>query len=458
MLRFNHTPMKILVKTFLFSFLFFSLHILYPREINVLDEKYPEDLHNLSLHDAQLPMIQNNLTRYREIARVKEFYDMGWIKEDSIHKSYISGENLDYELHFVPNDSGWSPTFRHTFLYNDMQNLTRKSIQRPTMVGWYDSQQIFFTYQPASNLILNETSQTRNIFDGSWLNGYQNVYIRNTDGNLDTLRSFGGNGTDWVPIYQIIYTWKDASTLEYEVIQSWNERDNQWGTPYRTSYFYTENGPDTSIIQTWNDSSAEWVNFQMEVSFFNNNGLEDSIFYINWDAEKMDWVYRSKTINQYSSGGTLIQVNDYRWGIDGWFNFMQIIYELDPFENVERATRQLWDFTINSFTNLSRTTYYYEAYDESSSLPPVDEVIHEVYPNPFNEKVFIQFQNPQSELAELVIYNLAGQEVFREKKSEYSFIWDGRSFLGQRLSAGMYTYRLRVGDKIGAGKVFLLGL
>ena len=86
-------------------------------------------------------------------------------------------------------------------------------------------------------------------------------------------------------------------------------------------------------------------------------------------------------------------------------------------------------------------------------------IAHKVYPNPFNEKVHISFEHPGNQSASLEIYNLSGQRLVLLTAPSYqqSFVWDGKDAQGKNLPAGVYTYRLRVGEKRGSGKLLLGG-
>ena len=73
------------------------------------------------------------------------------------------------------------------------------------------------------------------------------------------------------------------------------------------------------------------------------------------------------------------------------------------------------------------------------------------YPNPFNSGTAIRFALPTTDDVELIIFNLAGQQVatlvdgVRESGS-YTVRWDGRDDDGRELASGAYLYRLRTGD------------
>lgn len=69
------------------------------------------------------------------------------------------------------------------------------------------------------------------------------------------------------------------------------------------------------------------------------------------------------------------------------------------------------------------------------------------YPNPFNPQTVISFTLPQQSEVSLVIYNIKGQVVNRliQKRLEagrYTVTWEGKDSAGNRVTSGVYFYRL----------------
>ena len=73
-------------------------------------------------------------------------------------------------------------------------------------------------------------------------------------------------------------------------------------------------------------------------------------------------------------------------------------------------------------------------------------------PNPFNSDTVIRFALPTTEKVELVLFNLAGQQVATlvegmRQVGTYAVRWDGRNDNGRELASGVYLYRLQVGQQ-----------
>ena len=83
------------------------------------------------------------------------------------------------------------------------------------------------------------------------------------------------------------------------------------------------------------------------------------------------------------------------------------------------------------------------------------------FPNPFNPQTTIQYALPQAADVELTVYNVLGQPVrtlvaLHQSAGRYAVEWDATDDRGQRLSSGMYFYRLQVGGEFREVKKMLL--
>ena len=82
-------------------------------------------------------------------------------------------------------------------------------------------------------------------------------------------------------------------------------------------------------------------------------------------------------------------------------------------------------------------------------------------PNPFSETTVIGYQLFRPGNVSLKIYNITGQLVrglveSLQNTGIYAIRWDGRNDAGQKLSAGVYLYCLRAGDKALTKKLVLV--
>jgi len=85
----------------------------------------------------------------------------------------------------------------------------------------------------------------------------------------------------------------------------------------------------------------------------------------------------------------------------------------------------------------------------------------ENYPNPFNEGTTIPFDLKEAYPAQLMIFNVSGQEVFEAdltslQKGRNEFKWDGLNTAGQVLASSIYFYRLEAEGQQQTHRMLLL--
>jgi hypothetical protein len=83
------------------------------------------------------------------------------------------------------------------------------------------------------------------------------------------------------------------------------------------------------------------------------------------------------------------------------------------------------------------------------------------YPNPFNPTTTISYALPEAEHVELSIFNLQGKLVahivdVEQPPGFHSATWDSRDRHGNRVSSGVYYYRLEAGKFVDTRKMILL--
>lgn len=83
------------------------------------------------------------------------------------------------------------------------------------------------------------------------------------------------------------------------------------------------------------------------------------------------------------------------------------------------------------------------------------------YPNPFNPKTTISFEITVSGETTVDIYNSKGQKVTRLLNEElqigdHSVIWSGNDSGGNKVSSGIYFYRVVVNDEQKINKMIMI--
>ena len=101
--------------------------------------------------------------------------------------------------------------------------------------------------------------------------------------------------------------------------------------------------------------------------------------------------------------------------------------------------------------------------NDNPPMPPTpsDFILHANYPNPFNPETTIGLDLPNSAVARLKIFNVAGQLkrillAGRMDAGRHQVAWDGRDDGGRRLCSGVYFYRLKAGISNRTRRMMLL--
>ena len=83
------------------------------------------------------------------------------------------------------------------------------------------------------------------------------------------------------------------------------------------------------------------------------------------------------------------------------------------------------------------------------------------YPNPFNPSTVIPYQLPTAASVRLEVFNVLGQRVAtlvdgEQAAGAHTAVWTATNEAGKSVSAGVYIYRLAVGDAMATGRMVLV--
>jgi hypothetical protein len=88
---------------------------------------------------------------------------------------------------------------------------------------------------------------------------------------------------------------------------------------------------------------------------------------------------------------------------------------------------------------------------EMDAVLPDGYALHQNYPNPFNPATFVSFNIPTSQHVTIEIFNVQGRKVKTLTDESYgpgthTIEWDATSDAGEKVSSGMYMYRMTAGE------------
>jgi hypothetical protein len=101
------------------------------------------------------------------------------------------------------------------------------------------------------------------------------------------------------------------------------------------------------------------------------------------------------------------------------------------------------------------------AVDETETQLPQEFILHQNYPNPFNPVTTIKFSVPHTSYLNLKIFDLLGREVKDLLNDEvrpgiHTIQWDGTDNNGQKVTSGIYIYKLSSNNFTSIKKLLLL--
>jgi len=224
------------------------------------------------------------------------------------------------------------------------------------------------------------------------------------------------------------------------------------------------------------DLSADTLLIKLQIhnNKFTFEDIEPNIFVTDFIYSPQDSVgeQQDTTIDQGTNlelsvtvGGT---ANQYQWmkdgvAISGADSSSYTIHSVDSsaagtylckITNTIATDLTLYSRPINvSVSNVTGIT------DHPISSPKIF-TLYQNYPNPFNPSTRIKYNLPQASPVTLKIYNLQGQEITTlvnefQTAGMKSVVWDGADNQGQRVSSGIYFYRLEADEFRTSRKMIL---
>ena len=109
----------------------------------------------------------------------------------------------------------------------------------------------------------------------------------------------------------------------------------------------------------------------------------------------------------------------------------------------------------------STTGFAAQASVQEEFLTPEKFVLHQNYPNPFNPTTTIKYELYQSSQVTISVYDMLGRFVktlvnSTQEPGIKTIQWDATNEQGNRVSAGVYIYKLKAGDFMETKEMILL--
>lgn len=106
-------------------------------------------------------------------------------------------------------------------------------------------------------------------------------------------------------------------------------------------------------------------------------------------------------------------------------------------------------------------TFVYDPISTEDVVEIAATALHSNYPNPFNPETTISYDLKAPAEVRLSVYNLKGQLVktlvnTQQSAGKHNVVFDARDDRGNKLSSGIYFYRLIAGDYVKTRKMMLI--
>ena len=243
-------------------------------------------------------------------------------------------------------------------------------------------------------------------------------------------------------------------TLDQEIVWKYvSEQNESWYRAYRIpsihssafsvtlDHYKTTEIDGNQVEGVLISDSISSVRFQIH----NESGYSQPFFYELSDS--LDW------INSFATDTVFIESGE-------TFEFIHAI----DLENVSTENRlQLIVSPIHHPEDVKVLQFmFYKVDDPLSTVGiPSEFSFKKPYPNPFNPEITFSFELTNRTKIDLTIYDIMGRKVksFNQiyfESGHHQLNWQATDETGKIVSAGIYLYELKVGQKIQTGKIIYL--
>ena len=327
-------------------------------------------------------------------------------KKQSTYNNSLLSEDVYYS--WDESTQVWNQEAKHVYTYDNNEYLTRKEEFFFYNNSWIASSIIDYT-NDANGSLLEEIRQNYDFGNNQWFNFYRKVNVYDSNNLL-------------------------IETTEYD----WDQVNNQWVNDYKTEKTYNTNNKLIEVVESeWNTSSNQWVYLDKDEYTYDANQNIVETLYSEWLMNA--WEPQEKTEIDYDNTYSLNQLllpffmYDYE-DIIMFFNHMPVQYRDYEWDGSD------WDqdYTFGDI--------YYSDID-LTNVDRVNTGIVKIFPNPVQEQLNVMLKD-NIENAQIAIVDLSGKELMVKNLS------NGLNTIRlNRLSKGIYLYRIINGDEIHTGKL-----
>ncbi len=229
---------------------------------------------------------------------------------------------------------------------------------------------------------------------------------------------------------------------------------------------------DNGVQDYWadNDSvkASVWMNSRTQAMFDNDADWPNLVAESNWNQDPQ---FNDFTDGLAEASAKLAQVckdfrtgSMYQWDWDSDMDTYPELYELIheyPLPEKFRSYSGLMGTDGKPLGDLNHYPPDVTAVEANTNVTPAEFELGQNYPNPFNPSTTINYRLNQQGDVQLTVFNILGKKVktlVNEHKiaGNYSMTWDATDETGNRVTSGLYIYKLKMGSNVHMKKMLLL--
>ena len=282
----------------------------------------------------------------------------------------------------------------------------------------------------------------------------------------------------------VLYTKYESYYNRFEntkaiITYRWDTANDSYGTFYKQEYNYDTNGNEIQMIDyywnsdsesfginyhsyknektydsnenitlhtryKWNTTTESFVPIDKDEFYYDTNGNEILKERYNWDIATNSYVKDTKDETTFDANGNRTLSINYNWdsnlGVYKPSFKQEYSIVLDNETNLTlEGTSFIYDANLYNWSLLEEEefkSFWYYTKNESLSTKDINEELYSIYPNPTNDKLFIQGLLNTSKVS---IYNVLGKLVLSQTITKEIDV--------KQLSKGIYILKIIDGQK-----------
>lgn len=350
-------------------------------------------------------------------------------------------ENNVYTLSisFIWDEDQWLKERKTEYIYNENNSQTKR-----TILIWEQNQWVNYTkmehHYNNNNESIEQSNYDWNNDNQTWFHSFKVEFGYDSQGLMNFAlvyrRDYETNELIWWEKHETIYN--EIGLLIEQIKSHWDQELEIW-TPFNKLISSYEDGLRSNDTYWWRETgwqlSKQYDEFRIDSittgsnrytliddtlwlhTYKSEKGFDELGNLISWESYGFNetanrWYGVTKSFSSYNEDGQYNWHISYYWdnGISEWYNPIKreygyneqklLFYRSDSYWNLETNTWRKYDSQIYYYTNVSSIN---ENRNEYSFI--------NVYPNPCNKQLNLDFENLNNEKVDFKIYSILGKIV-----------------------------------------------